>query len=37
MKIRDVVIIGIGGSYTGVKAGIDMCCIPFDSTGTQIH
>ena len=26
LNLRHVVIIGIGGSYTGVKAGIDMIC-----------
>ncbi|MGL4951728.1 MAG: glucose-6-phosphate isomerase, partial [Mycoplasma sp.] len=28
-KIETVVIIGIGGSYIGSKAGIDMCSLPF--------
>jgi glucose-6-phosphate isomerase len=36
MNIKDVVIIGIGGSYTGIRAGIDMCTIPFDNR-IKIH
>lgn len=37
MNIKDVVMIGIGGSYTGVRAGIDMCNIPFDDSHIKLH
>jgi glucose-6-phosphate isomerase len=26
MNIKHVLVIGIGGSYVGVRAAIDMCC-----------
>jgi glucose-6-phosphate isomerase len=29
--VKKIVIIGIGGSYVGVRAAIDMCTTPFDN------
>jgi glucose-6-phosphate isomerase len=26
MNIKKVLVIGIGGSYVGIRAAIDMCC-----------
>lgn len=37
MNIKDVVIIGIGGSYTGVRAGMEMCGIPFDDSHMHLY
>jgi glucose-6-phosphate isomerase len=36
MKLDYVLVIGIGGSYVGVRAGIDFCTRPFDQTKPQI-
>ncbi|MGL4950530.1 MAG: glucose-6-phosphate isomerase [Mycoplasma sp.] len=35
-KIDTVIVIGIGGSYIGSKAGIDMCSMPFTTKQTEV-
>jgi glucose-6-phosphate isomerase len=36
MKLDYVLVIGIGGSYVGVKAGVDFCTQPFDQSKPKI-
>jgi glucose-6-phosphate isomerase len=36
LNLKYVVVIGIGGSYVGVRAAIDMCCGLFDHKSPQI-
>lgn len=35
-KIDTVIVIGIGGSYIGAKAGIDMCTLPFTKKAMNV-
>lgn len=35
-KIDTVIVIGIGGSYIGAKAGIDMCTMPFSHKSMNV-
>ncbi len=37
MKIKDVVVIGIGGSYLGIKAGVDMLMSTLTKNKINLH
>jgi glucose-6-phosphate isomerase len=36
MKLKYILVVGIGGSYVGVRATIDMCCGAFDKHAPQL-
>jgi glucose-6-phosphate isomerase len=36
MNIKHILVIGIGGSYVGIRAAVDMCCGSFDSTTPEL-
>jgi glucose-6-phosphate isomerase len=36
MQMKYVLVIGIGGSYVGVRAAIDMCCGLFNEVAPKI-